>query len=113
MCGLTTLFFTVPLAGPPTLPLAVHDALPGGTATTADSDYNAAAGSLTFNPGQTTKTVTVLVNGDTKYETDETFSLNLSAATNTSVSRPRTSTVTIQMVDAQPVLSITRVTLNE
>ena len=34
---------------------------------------------LTFNPGETTKTVTVAVNGDTTAEANETFFVNLSA----------------------------------
>src|SRR5262249_49502397 len=36
----------------------------------------------TFNPGETVKYLTVLVNGDTADETDESFSLNLSNPTN-------------------------------
>src|SRR5262249_51860489 len=37
-------------------------------------------GSVIFNPGETSKTVTVLVNGDTAVETNETFFLNLSSS---------------------------------
>jgi len=34
-------------------------------------------GTFTFNPGETTKTVTIVVNGDSKKEADETFYLDL------------------------------------
>jgi hypothetical protein len=48
-----------------------------GTARTSDSDYVARTGTLTFAPGETTKTVTIVVNGDSKREADETFYLDL------------------------------------
>jgi Calx-beta domain len=32
---------------------------------------------LTFNPGETSKTITIVVNGDDKKEADETFYLDL------------------------------------
>jgi hypothetical protein len=51
-----------------------------GTAT-APSDYAATDGTLTFAPGETAKTVTVQVNGDTRKEPNETFNLNLANAT--------------------------------
>jgi hypothetical protein len=52
-----------------------------GTAV-AGSDYTAAAGALTFAPGQTSRTVSVAVVGDAVVEGDETFSLGLSALAN-------------------------------
>ena len=48
----------------------------------AGSDYNSASGSLTFNPGETTKTITVSILGDSDKELTETFSLKLSNALN-------------------------------
>ena len=50
-----------------------------GTAQTNDGDYVAQTGTLTFAPGETTKTVTIVVNGDNKKEADETFYLDLFA----------------------------------
>jgi hypothetical protein len=47
---------------------------PGG------KDYISQAGRLTFAPGETSKTITVLVNGDTDIEGNESFSVNLSGA---------------------------------
>src|SRR6185436_5307943 len=49
---------------------------------TAGSDYQTASGTLTIPAGQTTGTITVLVNGDRLAEPNETFVVNLSAATN-------------------------------
>ena len=48
-----------------------------GTATTADNDYVAKTGTLTFAPGETTKTITIEVKGDNKKEANETFYLDL------------------------------------
>ena len=48
-----------------------------GTATTGDSDYIAKTGTLTFAPGETTKTITIEVKGDNKQEANETFYLDL------------------------------------
>jgi len=45
----------------------------------AGSDYTAAGGTLAFLPGQTSKTLTVNLRGDTAVESDETFVVNLSA----------------------------------
>jgi len=57
-----------------------------GTATTADGDYVAASGTLTFAPGVTTQPVSVTVNGDLKYEANETLTVNLSAPTHATLS---------------------------
>jgi hypothetical protein len=48
-----------------------------GTATTGNNDYVARSGTLTFAPGETTKTVTIEVKGDSKKEANETFYLDL------------------------------------
>jgi hypothetical protein len=48
-----------------------------GTAKTSDNDYVAKAGTLTFAPGQTTKTITIQVKGDSKREANEVFYLDL------------------------------------
>jgi Calx-beta domain len=56
-----------------------------GTATVADSDYQAASGTLTFAPGDTSKQITVLVNGDATVEPNETFPVNLSNPANATI----------------------------
>ena len=72
--------FTVTLAPASTCTVTVRYATANGTAVTG-SDYTAASGTLTFAPGQTSKTVTVNVAGDAVLEPNETFTLNLSAPT--------------------------------
>src|SRR6266542_1676479 len=52
----------------------------------APGDYTATSGTLTFNPGETSKTITVTVNGDCLQENNENFFVNLSGATNATIS---------------------------
>ena len=53
---------------------------------TAPTDYVALpAATLTFAIGETTKSVNVLVNGDTTIEGNETFFVNLSSPTNATI----------------------------
>ncbi|BCM94513.1 hypothetical protein IAD21_06420 (plasmid) [Abditibacteriota bacterium] len=54
----------------------------GGTTTTPNVDYLSASGTLTFLPGQTSKTITVYIKGDTLVEGDEPFLVRLSAPVN-------------------------------
>ncbi len=75
----TTQFtFTVKLSVAYDQPVTMSFSTSNGTATTGDSDYVAKTGTLTFNPGETTKTITIEVKGDSKKETDETFYVDLS-----------------------------------
>jgi len=85
----TTLFtFTVSLSAAYDQAVTVNYASADGTATTAYNDYEAAFGTLTFAPGETTKTITVAVIGNTTPEPNKTFSVNLSgASTNALIAR--------------------------
>src|SRR6185295_7405600 len=65
--------------------VTVNWATADGTAN-QPSDYTQGSAALTFNPGETTKTVTVVVNGDTVAEANETFFVNLSGASGATVS---------------------------
>src|SRR4030095_4042028 len=49
-------------------------------------DYQSASGMVSFNPGDLSKTVTVSVNGDEKFEPDETFMMNLTSPVNGTIS---------------------------
>jgi hypothetical protein len=80
--GMVQLAFEVTLVVPSRRTVTVDFATADGTATLADSDYLAATGTLSFDPGQTTKTILVDVQGDTVREQHETMLLNLSNATN-------------------------------
>lgn len=80
--GTTAFNFTVALTTATNVPITVDFAIADGAATIADNDYVATAGTVTFAPGDTSETITVMVNGDTNVEADEDFVVNLSNPTN-------------------------------
>ena len=86
--GLTPVTFTVTLSAASTQTVTVNYATAAGTAT-AGTDYQSLSGTLSFAPGQTSKTVTVNAVGDTAIEPNETFTLSLSNPVNASISRAR------------------------
>jgi CSLREA domain-containing protein len=84
--GTKTMNFTVTLSAASSLTVTVDFATADGTAT-APSDYVAANGALTFNPGNLTKSISVTINGDQKFEADETFTVNLTNAVNATLAK--------------------------
>ncbi|MGE0778813.1 cellulase family glycosylhydrolase, partial [Mycolicibacterium sp.] len=72
--------FVVSLAAPTSQTVTVQYATSNGTAT-GGSDFVPTTGTLTFAPGQTSKTITVVVFGDTVLEGTETFLVTLSSPT--------------------------------
>jgi hypothetical protein len=79
--------FTVSLSGPSSAPVTVNYTTMDGTARAADGDYVPTGDTLTFNPGDTTKTITILVNGDMDAEGDETFSVVLTSPSNAQIGK--------------------------
>jgi len=77
--GNTPFTFTVSMAAASSAAVTVNFATADGSAK-AGEDYAARTGSLTFNAGETSKTVTVNVKGDRKSEWQEVFYVNLSGA---------------------------------
>jgi large repetitive protein len=75
--GVSYMTFSVRLSQAYDQSITVSFATQDGTAT-AGSDYQATIGTLTFAPGETTKTVRIVIYGDTSVELDEYFSLLLS-----------------------------------
>jgi Calx-beta domain/Right handed beta helix region/Domain of unknown function (DUF4214) len=84
--GTTSYVFTVTKTGATGLSAAVNFSTVNGTATLADNDYQANSGTLNFGPTDTTMTVMVLVNKDTTFEPDETFTVHLDTAVNATIS---------------------------
>src|SRR5262249_16912578 len=80
--GRTAFVFTVSLSQPSSTEVTVRYATANGSARTVDGDFVGKSGTVKFAPGETTKTITVLVNGDTKVEADKQFYVNLSQARN-------------------------------
>ena len=86
--GQTAIVFHVTLSKASSRQVSVDFATADGSARVGEDyagqpggkDYIGQAGRLTFAPGETTKTITVLVNGDTVIEGNESFAVNLSGA---------------------------------
>jgi beta propeller repeat protein len=57
----------------------------GNISAVAGTDYITQTGTITFNPGEVSKTVGVIVNGDTLIENNETFKVNLSTPVNATI----------------------------
>ena len=75
-----------------------------GTAITG-SDYTATSGVLTFNPGDTTKTITVNVIGDTTVEPDETFFVKLTLPSGATLDASQGTGTIVNDDTAPPVIS--------
>lgn len=101
--GTTKAIFQVSLDKAHSLPVTVDYKTLDETATTVDNEYVATSGQLTFNPGQTSQTITVLVKGDTQLESDETFLIELSNAINATIAKDR-AVATIQNDDTEITL---------
>ncbi len=116
---------TVNLSPPSSQVVTVDFTTADGTAT-ASNDYTTRAGTLTFNPGETSKRIVVPVMRDAMVESDETFFINLTngvnagivdsqgvvTITDTDVS-VRVSGMNITTVDTPPGISINDTTLPE
>lgn len=74
--------------------VSVDYATNDGTAT-QKADFEYAAGTLTFAPGETSKTLSVLINDDAHIEGDEIFQVVLANSTGASLGQASVSTVTI------------------
>ena len=86
--GTKNLTFTVTLSKAFNQIVTVNYASANGSAQ-AGSDYVAKSGTLTFTPGQTVRTISITINGDTLIESNEAFYVLLSSATNASIGRGR------------------------
>jgi chitinase len=92
--GTKAMNFTVRLSAPTTTTVSLVYATADITAA-AGSDYDAVSGTISFAPGETSKTVAVAIRGDTVVEADESYSLNFTNPVNgTLVSTFVTGTIT-------------------
>lgn len=78
--GTVDAVFTLTLSSASSDTVTVRYATADQTAT-APGDYSARSGTVTFNPGVTTRTIAIPVKGDTLTESDETFVVELSNST--------------------------------
>lgn len=75
--GTITATFTVSLSAPSGQPVTVNWSTVNGTATSG-ADYVFATGTIAFVPGETTKTISITILGDSLIEMPETFFVRLS-----------------------------------
>ncbi|QOV89480.1 Calx-beta domain-containing protein [Humisphaera borealis] len=77
--GTRTMTFTVTLDRASSTPVSVNFATADGTAKAALNDYVSRSGTITFAAGQTSKTITVTIVGDTRKGGNETVFVNLTS----------------------------------
>lgn len=119
--------FTLTLSGPSGVAITLFYRTDDGTglpptpafedATKADGDYeDIILAAVTFQPGETVKTITVQINGDDTYELHEGFRLVITPQNpNQLYLAPATITTTQTIIndDSAPTISITDVTVTE
>ena len=108
-----TALITVERAGGSAGTTAVNYSTSPGSAS-ANGDFTTTSGTLTFGPGETSKTFTVAITNDTTDEADETINMGLSSVTGTgSLGTPSLASLTILDDDPPPSLAINDVTVVE
>jgi hypothetical protein len=110
--GTVNATFSVTLSMAAAQTVTVNYATVNGTAV-QPADYTAQNGTLSFAPGQTSKTITVVVKGDALDEIDEVFRINLSNASSNAAIGASQGIGTITDNDPTPTLSINDVTVTE
>jgi hypothetical protein len=83
--GTTSLLIAVSLNSATNQVVTVSFQTADGTAV-AGTDYVAASGTVTFQPGETSKTIAISIKGDRKREANETFTVHLSNAIGATIS---------------------------
>jgi uncharacterized repeat protein (TIGR01451 family) len=109
--GTTPFTHNVTLSAASAFTVTVNYATASGGAT-AGSDFVTAGGQLTFLPGETSKPVVVTVNGDTMFEADESYLVNLSGESNATIADGQ-AIGNITNDDVQPSISIADLSQNE
>lgn len=106
-----SLNFTATLSAACPQPVTVHYTTQDSTAQ-APGDYLASSGTLTFAPGEVTKTASIIIKSDVQNEDDETFTINLSEASGATITKMQ-GLGTITNDDPVPVFLINDVLVSE
>lgn len=107
---------TVSLTGEVSETVTVDFATADGSAQVADQDYFMNTGTVTFAPGSTSETLSITIQGDDKFESDETLTVMLSNANAGSADvtiQDSEATLTIHDDDDRPTVSINSVSVHE
>ena len=99
--GVGTFTFTITRSGDTSAASAVDYSTADGTAT-AGSDYTATSGTLSFAPGETSKTFTVTILDDSLVEENEAVNLSLSNPSGATLGSPAAATLTLTSDDTVP-----------
>jgi Calx-beta domain/Putative Ig domain/Divergent InlB B-repeat domain len=110
--GTVTLSFEVTLSASSAHDVTVHYETANDTAMDSDNDYDAANSSITIPSGNTTGTIDITIHGDSKYEVNEKFFVNLTSATNGTIVDNQ-ATGAINNDDTLPALKINDKTVTE
>ena len=105
--GTTPFTFTVTRSGSTAGTSSASYAVSGGTANAADFGGTLPSGTVSFAAGETSKTVTLNVSGDTTVEPDETFDVVLSSPAGATIGTGTASSTILNDDVAAPALSIT------
>lgn len=92
------------LSAPSGLAVSVSYTTNAGTAN--GGDYSSRSGTLSFQPGETRKTIDVPILNDALDEDEESFSVSLTNPVHATMGSPATATVFIQDNDAEPAVSV-------
>ena len=103
--------FAVKLSAASAVPVTVEFSTAAGSATEG-ADYQSSQGTITFNPGETSKTITIVTNGDLLCEANEVFFVNLTNSMEAAI-LDHQGRVTTKNDDKAPSLSIGDVTVLE
>ena len=106
--------YTITLSNPSSTAISVDYATANGSAT-AGNDYTATTGSVSFGPGETSKTITVPITNDTLFEGNESYSITLTnPSSNASIDNTQQSVTTvITDNDSAPTVIVTGETITE
>lgn len=108
----SVLAFTVALSEPHLFPVTISFQTADGSAL-APNDYTPlASGTLTFAPGETSKTISVMVTGETSFESNENLEARLFNANNANIS-DSLGVGTILNDDLMPLISIGNTSIQE
>ena len=110
--GTTDAVFTVTLSAPSSRQVRVDYYTMAGTAV-GSADYQVRAGTLVFNPGETSQSITIAVKGDTTDETNESFNVYFVNPLNASLADGKASVNIIEDEDSPPTAAIADVSVSE
>lgn len=110
--GISNAEFTFELTSPATEEVLFSYETVDGTAI-SDSDYNQTSGQVTIPVGETTASINVEVNGDTLFESDEEFRLNLTGLSSATFENNKTEYSKVAVIENDDIAQSSSNTIQE